>query len=85
MNLGYSWSLESESYAYLVSLPKRRRVPLERAIIALAQHPFQASLFSDRDLDGAPLDVIESAGHLITYHTDHAIRRIHVTEIQTLL
>ena len=81
MNLDYSWSVEGAAYYYLSGLSKRRRKQLERAIEAVALHPFQPSLFTLRDDDGIPLAVVEKEGHVITYHADHAIRRVRVTEI----
>ena len=84
MNSGYSWSIAGEAYRYLVSLPKRKRRSLERAIENLASHPFRAPLFTDRTPEGFLLEVIESEDCLITYHADHAARRILVTEIQPL-
>jgi plasmid stabilization system protein ParE len=73
--------VDGDAYRYLVSLSKQRRRLLERAIESLAAHPLQRSLFSDQSAEGLKLDVIELESHLITYHADHAIRRIRVTEI----
>ena len=84
MNLDYSWSVEGAAYYYLAGLPKRRRKSLERAIEAVALHPFQPALFTLRDEDGLSLEVVEKEGHLISYHPDHAVRRIRVTEITPL-
>jgi hypothetical protein len=77
--------IEGDAYRYLVNLSKHRRRLLEKTIEALAAHPFQTPIFTDQSADGDRLDVVESNGHLITYHVDHATRRILVTEIQSLL
>ena len=84
MNLDYSWSVEGAAYYYLSGLSKRRRKQLERAIEAVALHPFQPSLFTLRDDDGIPLAVVETQGQLICYHADHAAKSIRVTEITPL-
>ena len=84
MKVGYSWAVEGEAYRYLVSQPKQRRKQLERAIEALAAHPFQTPLFSSKSDDGSPLDIIEAEDHLITYHVEHTVRRVRVTEISPL-
>jgi len=84
VNLDYSWSVEGAAYYYLSGLSKRRRKQLERAIEALALHPFQPSLFTLQDDDGLPLAVVENEGHLISYHADHATQSIRVTEITPL-
>ncbi len=82
MKPGYSWQIEGDAYRTLVTLSKRRRRLLERAIDGLAARPFQSPIYTDRSAEGMEFSVIESSGHLITYHVDHAIRRVLVAEIQ---
>ncbi|MES2695235.1 MAG: hypothetical protein V4773_17300 [Verrucomicrobiota bacterium] len=81
MKLGYDWLVEGEAYRYLVSLPKRKRLLLERAFDSLASRPFQPTLYTEQGPDGSRLDSITASGHIVTYHVDHAIRRIWVTDI----
>lgn len=81
MKPAYDWFVEGSAYHYLVNLTKRRRHSLERSLDHLASHPFQSSLYTSQAADGARLDTIEAEGHLVTYHADHAVRRIWVTEI----
>jgi hypothetical protein len=84
VKVGYSWAVEGEAYRYLVGRSKRRRKKLEQAIEMLAARPFQAPLFSGKSDDGSQLDIIETDGHLITYHVEHSVRRVRITEISPL-
>jgi hypothetical protein len=84
VNDAYLWWVESDAYHYLADLPKRKRRGLERAIDEIASHPFRKALFTDRTPEGSLLELTEVDGHLITYHADHALRRILVMEILPL-
>lgn len=81
MSGDYTWSRDGDAYHFLTALPNRRRRLLERAIQALAAHPFRPPLFSDQGPDGERLDIVEVDGHLVTFHVEHAVRRIRVIEI----
>lgn len=84
MTPSYSWQIEGDAYLYLVGLPKRQRKRLERAFVQLATHPFQPALFEIFDEDSGPLRVIAAEEHFITFHSDHAVRRVRITEIQPI-
>lgn len=77
----YTWSVEGDAYRFLVGLPKRKRRRLEQAIESLVKRPFQEPLIVEQDADGQHLAVAAVDDCVITYHADHAVRRIRITEI----
>ncbi len=84
MTRPYIWTLLQPAYEALVRLPDEDRRIVEGEFYFLAAHPFRRPAFETPDLDGLPLATIYVGDYMLTYHVDHAARRVDILEIDTV-
>jgi hypothetical protein len=77
----YIWTLLQPAYEALMRVPDDDRRVLESEFYLLARHPLRKPAFVTPDLDDLPLATIYVADYMVSYHIDHAVRRVDILEI----
>ena len=85
MSLGYDYALNRASVEVWNGLPRRSREQLLEFFRGLAERPFRAGDYRERDAAGAPIEAILVDGQFfVRWHVDHAAKEVRVFEIEVV-
>jgi len=67
---------------FLLSRPSRERRQFVQFFDGLSNDPFQTGEFEITDVTGRQLQVRRIGGARVTFWSDHAVKEVHITDIE---